>query len=363
MVLIYAGVMAMDWNALLDAQFAGVTLRQVVIASALFVIVIMGIRIVIGLVIARLKVLSAKTKTDLDDAVVESVRRLFAWPVYLVAALVVSGRALPLPEFVWRVLNYAAIIVVCFYVVRALMVFVDFGVRRAMQKNGNGKDVDEGTLHIFSGLIKIAMWVIAIIFVISNLGYNVASLVAGLGIGGIAIGFALQNILSDIFASFSIYLDKPFKVGDFIMIGTDSGTVQKIGIKSTRIRTLQGEELIVSNKELTESRVNNFKKLERRRVVFSVGVTYDTSQAKVEKIPKVIAAVVKAQKLAELDRVHFKAFGDFALIYEIVYFVGSKEYVDYMDTQQAINFGIKKAFEKERIEMAFPTQTVYVHKA
>ena len=185
---------------------------------------------------------------------------------------------------------------------------------------------------------------------------------AGLGIGGIAIAFALQNILSDIFASFSIYFDKPFKVDDFIIIGDDKGVVKKIGIKSTRIQTLQGEELVISNKELTESRVHNYKKMERRRIVFVFGVTYETPTEKVKKIPSIIKDIIEKTELADIDRVHFKEFADFSLNFEVVYYLKTSDYAEYMDTQQEINLAMKEHFEKEQIEFAYPTQTVFVHK-
>jgi len=198
--------------------------------------------------------------------------------------------------------------------------------------------------------------------VLQNLGYEISALVAGLGISCIAVAFALQNILSDIFASFSIYFDKPFKTGDFIVVGNDMGVVNKIGIKSTRIRALQGHEIVISNKELTGSRVHNYKKMERRRVLFSIGVEYGTPVAKLKKIPKIIKDSIEAQESTTFDRVHFKEFGDFSLLFEIVYYVESGDYTNYRDIQQEINFSIAEKFKKSKIEMAFPTTTVHVRK-
>jgi len=183
-----------------------------------------------------------------------------------------------------------------------------------------------------------------------------------LGIGGLAIAFALQNILEDMFSSFSIYFDRPFQIDDFIVIGDDMGIVKKIGIKSTRIQTLQGEELIISNKELTGKRIRNFKKMEKRRIVFKFGVVYETSTEKLKKIPGIIKDIMDRAELAEIDRVHFKEFGDFSLNFEVIYYIKSREYIDYMNTQQEMNFAIKERFEQEGIEMAYPTQTLYVNK-
>ncbi len=195
-----------------------------------------------------------------------------------------------------------------------------------------------------------------------GLGIDLSSVVVGLGVGGIAIAFALQNTLSDFFSAFSIYFDRPFEIGDFIIIGDHSGTVTNIGVKSTRIRLLQGEELIVSNQELTSSRVRNFKKLERRRVTFTLGVTYDTPSDKLKRIPNIISNIIKVIDLAELDQVRFTEFSDFSLKFLVIYYVRVADYNKYLEIQEVINFAIKDAFEEEAIEMAFPTQTLYINK-
>ena len=173
---------------------------------------------------------------------------------------------------------------------------------------------------------------------------------------------ALQNVLSDIFASFSIYFDQPFKKGDFIIVGEDLGVVQKIGIKSTRIRHLHGEEVTISNRELTSARVHNYKKMENRRVVFNIGVVYSTPSRKLRKGVEIIKDVIKGIRDVELERAHFKSYGDFSLNIEVAYHVLTGDYGKYMDIQQEMNFAIKERFEKEGIEFAYPTQTIYYSK-
>ena len=217
-------------------------------------------------------------------------------------------------------------------------------------------------IDLLAKALKAILWVVAVVLVLSNLGYNVSTLIAGLGIGGIAIAFALQNILGDLFASFAIYFDKPFQVGDYIIVDDDAGTVKHIGIKSTRIQSRQGEELIISNKELTEARVHNYKKMEKRRIVFTFGVIYETPTQKLKKIPNIIKEIVGKTETAEIDRVFFKEFGEFGLNFEIVYFLKSSDYALFVETQPKINLAIKDSFEKEGIEMAYPTQTVFVKK-
>jgi small-conductance mechanosensitive channel len=190
----------------------------------------------------------------------------------------------------------------------------------------------------------------------------VTSLVAGLGVGGIAIAFALQGVLGDLFASFSIFLDQPFKVGDYVQTGTESGTVKKVGMKTSRIATLNGEELIVSNTDIASARVRNFSRMDKRRTKFSLGVTYDTGSKKLKKIPSIIEKIIKSEKEATFGRVKFTQFGDSALIFEVMYHVNSSDMDLFLNVQERVNLGIYAEFEKQKIEFAFPSQTVYVNK-
>lgn len=210
--------------------------------------------------------------------------------------------------------------------------------------------------------LKIVIWGMGFILILDNLGYKISTVLAGLGIGGIAVALAAQTIFKDLFSYFIIIFDKPFEVGDFIIIGDLMGTVETIGLKTTRIRSLSGEEMIFSNSDLTDSRVKNFKRMYNRRVVFSIGVTYDTPIEKLKRIPIIIKKIIEGVKDAKFDRSHFFKYGDFALIYETVYYVVGSDYNKYMDIQQEINFKIKEEFEKLKIEFAFPTQTLYIHK-
>jgi small-conductance mechanosensitive channel len=191
---------------------------------------------------------------------------------------------------------------------------------------------------------------------------DLSGIVVGLGVGGIAIALALQNILGDAFSAFLIYFDKPFEIGDFIVVGEYSGTVKKIGIRSTRVQLLQGEELVISNKELTTSSIRNFKKLKKRRVVFKFGVAPNTPVEKLRKIPQIVKEIVNGVKLAEFDRAHFSEFGDFTLNFEVVYYIKTPDYAKYMDVKQGINFGLIEAFGKENIVMPYPTQTILLEK-
>jgi len=209
-------------------------------------------------------------------------------------------------------------------------------------------------------IMRVGIWALVLLLALDNLGVNITALVAGLGVGGIAIALAAQNILSDLFASLSIVLDKPFVVGDFIIIDDYLGSVERVGIKTTRVRSLSGEQLIFSNNDLLSGRIRNYGRMYERRVVFSLGVTYQTPVEHLRQIPEIIRDAIQLQDSTRFDRAHFQKHGDFALVFEAVYYVLSPEYNVYMDTQQAVNLLIHERFAQEGIEFAYPTQTVYV---
>lgn len=348
-------------SQIFQIQILGNSVREWAVAAIIFSAVLIGLKIFKAIVISRLKKLSKKTKTEIDDIVVNAIRAIH-WPFYVLVSLYIALVYLKTHPLIDMGFDVLFMVGVVYYVIRAAEEFVDYGARSIIKKREKEENGDTGMIKILSSIIKIALWAVAVLMVLSNLGYNITSLIAGLGIGGIAVALALQNVLSDLFSAIAIYFDKPFKIGDFIILGTDMGIVKKIGIKTTRIQTLQGEELVVSNNELTQARIQNFGKMQRRRIVFEVGVAYETQKAKLEKIPEMVKEIIKKQKNTEVDRVHFKYFGDSSLNYEIVYYVNIGDYNVYMDIQQAINLGIVEAFEKEKIEIAYPTRTVYVRK-
>jgi small-conductance mechanosensitive channel len=201
---------------------------------------------------------------------------------------------------------------------------------------------------------------VILILILDQLGFDVTTLVASLGIGGIAVALAVQNILSDLFGSLSIALDKPFLMGDFVVVGDIAGTVEHVGLKTTRIRALTGEQVVVANADLLGSRIHNYKRMDQRRIVFGFGVTYDTPADKLERLPGIVREIIEAQEHARFDRAHFKAFGASSLDYEVVYFVTVADYNRFMDTQQGINLALVRHLAAEGIEFAFPTQTLHL---
>lgn len=219
------------------------------------------------------------------------------------------------------------------------------------------------TISLLNFIGRVVIGAIVLLLVLDNLGVNITALVAGLGVGGIAVALALQTILGDLFASLSIVLDKPFVVGDFLIVGDLLGSVEYVGLKTTRLRSLSGEQLVFSNSDLLHSRIRNYGRMFERRVPFDLGVTYQTPRDKLVLIPGIIREAVEQQAKTRFDRSHFKQYGDFALVFESVYYVLSPDYNQYMDIQQAINLHIHARFEQEGIEFAYPTQTLFVQQA
>jgi small-conductance mechanosensitive channel len=303
-----------------------------------------------------------KTETKLDDDILRNVKSKAILLIVVLGsynALTSLTFTAAYSDIIYDVFTVVSILLVAFALTRIANVFADWFAQRQTKQN------PELNNHMFFILKKVTQVIVlagALIVILYALGYNLSGVVVGLGVGGIAIALAVQNTLSDIFSAFSIYFDRPFEIGDFIIVGDQAGTVTSIGMKSTRVKLLQGEELVLSNKELTSAQIRNFKKLQKRRVVFSFCVVYSTPLVKLKKIPDIVSDIINKPEFADLDRVHFSEFGDFALKFEVVYYDVVGDYNKYMDTQQAIYFAIKEAFEKEGIEMAFPTQTLYINK-
>ena len=217
-----------------------------------------------------------------------------------------------------------------------------------------------GSIGIIRFVARLAVWAMVLLLTLDNLGVDITALVAGLGIGGIAVALALQNVLGDLLASLSIALDQPFVLGDFVIVGEHMGSVEYIGIKSTRLRSLTGEQIVMSNADLLSSRLRNYGRMYERRVVFTLGVTYETPRAKLQEIPPLLRQIIEAQEGVRFDRAHFAKYGPYSLDFEVVYHVLSPDYGRYMDAQQAINFRIHEAFEALGAAFAYPTQTLWL---
>lgn len=293
-----------------------------------------------------------------DDLAVELLRRTRFY-VFLLAAILLAVRILRLSLVFGRWVQIATVVLLLFQAAVWGNATIGFWVRRLTASRQAVSDTSGATtIRALGFLAQLLMWSIVALLVLSNMGVDITALVAGLGIGGIAIALAVQNILGDLLGALSIVLDKPFVIGDFIIVDNFIGTVEHIGIKTTRLRSLSGEQIIISNADLLKSRIRNFKRMYQRRVIFAFGVVYDTPHATVARIPGMLRSIIEAQPNARVDRAHFKGFGESSLDFEAVYFVGSPDFNTYMDIQQAVNLEVMRQFEAEGIEFAFPTRTI-----
>ena len=344
----------------LNQTYFGNTILNYITAIGIFILVIVVVKIFRLIVLKQLKKWAEKTQTTIDDFIIIGIQKSVV-PIMYYGALYIAARTLKLSPDVNNILNIISIFVITFFAIRLLTSILNFSIVSYASKQEEGEQKTK-QLKSISALAKLLIWAIGLIFLLDNLGVNISAVVAGLGIGGIAVALAAQTILGDLFSYFVIFFDRPFEIGDFIIVDDKTGTVENIGIKTTRIRALSGEQLVLSNTDLTSSRVHNYKKLQRRRVVFQIGAIYQTPAEKLKIIPEMVKQIIVENPNAEFDRGHFKSFGDFSLNFEFVYYVLSSDYAVYMDIQQAINLKIYNMFEENGIEFAYPTQTLFLNK-
>lgn len=346
-------------NEFLEQKILYNSLHDWIICLGIILLLIILFHFVEKLVIRKALAFSKKTRTTLDDFIISMLKRN-GMPLLYMLSFYLGLKYISLPAQAEKFFNIAWVILIVFFVARTATSFTGYFFKSAAAHDTQDPR-NEKQLKGIMLIGKIIIWIIAALFLLDHLGYNIKTLVAGLGIGGIAIALAAQTILGDLFSYLVIFFDKPFEIGDFIIIGDKMGTVEYIGIKTTRLRSLGGEQVICSNSDLTNSRIHNYKRMEERRILFRIGVVYDTPAAKLEKIPAMIRKILEDTGDIRFDRAHFQSFGDFSLIFEIVFYVLSSDYNDYMDKQHAINLTIIDRFEKEGIEFAYPTQTVFIN--
>lgn len=326
--------------------------------AALWVIVAVGVmRGLMPIAIARLAGWAEKTSITWDNALVNALR-VTRWSLIAVVALGPASQELTLGPSAERWMNGLAMVALSLQIGLWVGAFLDTWIRNTREQALQNDPSTASALSVLSFLARVVLWSVLLLMVLDNLGFDVNTLVAGLGIGGIAVGLALQNILGDLFASLTIVLDKPFQVGHFIIIDEFSGTVEHIGLKATRIRSLSGEMLVFSNADLTKARLRNYKFMQERRIVFKFGVTYDATPEQLEKVPLILREIIEGTEQARFDRAHFVAFGDSSLDFELVYWMLTDDYTAYMDVQQAINLGLMRRLQQEGVSFAFPTRTL-----
>lgn len=347
----------MNFAELRELTFFENTLLQWTLAATVAVGMVVLLNLLRRLATGRLAQSAKRTVTRYDDGIVTVLSRTRQWFV-LTLAIWLGTLVLDLPE-TWSDVLWKIMAIVLF---AQIGIWAGAAVVWALEERYAGPDVDPAHrtgLTLLRLMALLVVWSAVVLLALSNVGVDVTALVAGLGVGGIAIALAVQNILSDLFASVSIVLDKPFVVGEFIIVGSEMGTVDNIGLKTTRIRSLGGEQISFANADLLSSRIRNYTRMEQRRVVFSIGVVYETPREKLTLIPQIIREAVEAQEKVRFDRCHFAAYGDFSLNFETVYIVLDRDYNVHMDILQQVNLRIFDRFAEEEIEFAYPTQKLY----
>ncbi len=347
---------------LLDQVYFGNTVLQWGIALGVVAATFIGFHTVKYVIIHRLKKLAEKTETDFDDFIIKLLGStkfllIIALSIYAGSFMVTLDE--PVRDYLGAIAAITALLQGALWGNR----LIDYALIRFTEQRMDAEDPAGTTAAGIIGTVaRIVFFSLIALVGLSSIGFDTNALVTGLGIGGIAVTLAINGILQDLFGSLTIALDKPFAVGDYITVGEFSGTVEAVGLKSTRVRSSTGEQLGMSNGDLLPSRLRNFGRMKERRGNMSLGVTYDTPADKLEAIPGMIKEIIDEEELARFDRAHFASFGDFSLNFAIVYWMETPAYQNFMDTTQSINLKIVRRFEKEGIEMAFPTQTLYVNK-
>lgn len=312
-------------------------------------------------ILARLRKVAERTESQVDDFLIGSLEKTLV-PLLYFGVFYLATQNLSLSPAAQKVLSTLGVVILTFMVVRFLSAVLEFLLREVWMKK-EGKETRERNLRILFPVLRVVLWGLALVFLLDNLGFQISAVIAGLGIGGIAVAMASQAILGDLFSYVAILLDKPFEIGDFIILdGGFMGTIEYIGIKTTRVRSLTGEQIVIPNSDLTSHRVRNFKRMQERRMTFRLGVTYETSPEKVERAVAIVRELIRKHAGVRFERAHFASFGPSSLDLEAVYWVLSADYNMAMDIQQDLNLEIQRSFAREGIEFAFPTQTIHLHR-
>ncbi len=347
--------------AFLQTEIYGNSIQTWIVALLLGILTLGILKQLVRIATKRVASLAERTVTDWDDLVAQVLGRTKLLFLTGTAAFV-GTLVLTLPTGVVHLVNGLVVIVLLIQGGIWISGIITFLIVRYTKQQMGEDAASVTTMNALGFVSRLLLWTVILLLALDNLGVDITTLVAGLGVGSLAIALAVQNILGDLFGSITIVLDKPFVIGDFLIIDDYKGNVEHIGLKTTRLRSLSGEQLILSNADLLGSRIRNYGRLFERRALFGIGVTYDTPRAKLIEIPNIIREAIESQENTRFDRSHFKDFGDFSLNFETAYYVIKPAFAAYMDVQQAINLRIHERFEEEGIEFAFPSQTIYMVK-
>lgn len=336
-------------------------IKEIAIALGLFIGAWVVAYVFKNIILQALKKHASKTRMKFDDYAINALDKTHQWFFAALGAYVASFSIELQPQWM-LIIKRIFLTFLALQVAAWGSAIIDSWITQFFRDKAKENPSIESSISIINLILKVSLYVGLVLFLLHNYGINITTLIAGLGVGGLAVALAVQNILGDLLSSLSIVLDKPFEVGDFIINGDHLGTVEKIGLKTTRLRSISGEQIVISNSDLLGSRIRNYKRLQERRVVFAIGVTYETTQEKLERIPKIIEEIIKTTENVRFDRSHFKSFGDFSLDFETVFYTLVPDFVILMDAQQSINYRLFKRFAEEGIDFAYPTQQIFYTK-
>jgi small-conductance mechanosensitive channel len=340
----------MEWYSGLDMAF----INQVLLVVAATVIGFALLRFLVGSLRKRLA-----DRTSRWAVYASAVAHRTSNLLIFVFSLMLALKLVELPA------NWEAALAHGWFVVLALQValWLDACVRlwtRGMAATRFGGLQNPVMATIISVVILIVVWAVMLLSILANLGVDITALIASLGVGGIAVALAVQTILSDVFASLSIGFDKPFEIGDFVVFGNVAGTIEHIGLKTTRIRSLSGEQIVCANAELLKQTLHNYKRMNTRRIVFQFGISYRTPADQAKAVTDLVRQIISGQSDVKFDRAHFLSFEESRLLFEVVYIMQTSDYNRYMDVQQAINLQLLAGLQELGVEFAFPVRELRV---
>ena len=348
----------MNFN-FLSLEFLNNSISDYLIAVVIFVCLLAAIKIFRRLTFNSLRKWAATTENVYDDAVINIIERDLI-PIAYIASLYLAVGNLVLHPILQKTINVIVVITATVFAVRLVSAAIEYSIKIYwINYQPNNANLEQ-SIDAIVPAIRIVVWIIGAIFLLDNLGFDISAVITSLGIGGVAIALASQGILQDLFSYFSILLDRPFEIGDFIIVGDYLGTVEYVGIKTTRLKSIDGEQIVMANSDLVGSRIRNYKKMRQRRIVFKFGLVYETSAEKLAEIPNLIRSIIEQTDNANCDRAHFSGYGEYSLDFEVVYLVNTSDYNIYMNAQQEINLAIKTKFAEQQIEFAYPTQVAYL---
>ena len=347
------------FNNFINSTFWGNTVLSYLILIGVVAVSIILLKIIERTILKRIKIKAEKTQSQFDDTLITGIEK-YVLPLLLIGIAYIMIIQLNMTSSIRRIIEVIAMILATYYLIRLCSLLISYYIEIRWLRNED--PLKSNRVKAILPIINIVIWMIGIIVLLDNLGLKISAIITGLGIGGIAVAIGVQAIVKDLFGYFVILFDKPFEVGDYIIIDKMQGNISQVGIKSTRIKSLGGEELIISNSDLTNSRLQNYGKMELRRISMHIGIVYDTPFEQLKEIPVFIEEIIKNIDGSLFDRAHFSSYGDFSLIFEIVYKVVGNDYNQFMNIQQEINLKIGEEFAKRNIQFAYPTQVVNLNQ-